>query len=57
MAGGYKWFFSCRDVTGKYQHFPVFAKDKDAAIRKGIAKASRNAGGTITEWHCALAIS
>ena len=57
MSGGFKWLFSCRDVTGLYQTFHVFAKTKDAAIQKGIRKAGERAGGIIIEWSSKFSIS
>ena len=50
----YKFTFTCVDNGGKHQCFKVKAHDKQEAIQKGFAKATKNAAGDIGSWECEL---
>lgn len=51
----YTFWFECTDNGGGHQGFVVKAKNKQEAIKKGMASAKKHASGDICgNWTCRL---
>lgn len=51
----YTWTFTAKDNGGKFHCYQIKANDKTTAIKKGMAKAKKNAKGDIgVNWNCKL---